>query len=102
MSYLCPVCQYPGLHEPARSARGNASLEICPSCGFQFGVDDEDRGLSHAQWRERWVQGGMKWSSHGIQPPTGWDPARQISGIRYDKSIGSEGGRSRRVRRGKS
>jgi len=31
------------------------SYEICPSCGFQFGVSDDDQGYEYEQWREMWL-----------------------------------------------
>lgn len=77
--HTCPVCAYPKLHEMPHAPSGGGSYEICPSCGFQFGVDDDDKGLTYEQARERWVQGGMKWHSHGTAAPKGWDAAAQIT-----------------------
>jgi len=57
--HTCPVCGYPELDEPPRSSSGGGSDEICPSCGFQFGLDDEDGGIGYATWRERWIAAGM-------------------------------------------
>jgi len=85
MVYSCPVCGYSGLAAPPRSpVTGGASDEICPSCGFQFGFDDDgahgepERQSVYARWRSRWIQGGMKWFSRGIAPPNGWDPREQL------------------------
>jgi hypothetical protein len=79
MMHTCPVCGYPALAEPPRSRSGGGSYEICPSCGFEFGVTDDDRGFSYAEWRQRWVESGMPWSSEGIEPhPTDWDPGAQL------------------------
>lgn len=78
MSHTCPVCGFPELTEPPRSKGGGGSYEICPSCGFQFGVSDDDRGISHEQWRAAWREAGMKWSSHQAPPP-GWDAAAQLA-----------------------
>lgn len=77
----CPVCGFPDLTEPPRSRSGGGSYEICPSCGFQFGVSDDDAGLSHAAWREQWRAGGMRWSSRGRIPPRDWDPAAQLARV---------------------
>lgn len=75
----CPVCGYPGLEEPPRSSSGGGSYEICPSCGFEFGVTDDDLGFSYDEWRERWIAAGMPWDSAGIEPPpAGWDPKKQL------------------------
>jgi pimeloyl-ACP methyl ester carboxylesterase len=58
--FVCPVCGWPDLTEAPRSPGGGGSYEICPSCGFQFGVTDDDAGISYAEWRRRWVEGGAK------------------------------------------
>jgi hypothetical protein len=80
--YTCPVCGYPDLAEPPRPPGGGGSYEICWSCGFQFGVTDEDRGYSYEAWRELWTERGMPWDSEGIRArPAGWDPARQLAAL---------------------
>ena len=76
--HTCPVCGFPKLNEPPRSPSGGGSYEICPSCGFQFGVDDDDKGVTFDQWRERWVAAGSRWSSKGITAPKGWDAKAQL------------------------
>lgn len=67
--FVCPVCGYPNLDEAPRSPSNGGSYEICPSCGFEFGVSDDDLGFTYAEWRQRWIDFGMKW---------GWDPVRQL------------------------
>ena len=74
MAHTCLVCRYPKLKEPPRSPNGGGSYEICPACGFQYGVDDDDRKISHAQWLKKWQAAGCKWSSQSIKPPKGWKP----------------------------
>ena len=81
MSHTCPVCGFPGLHEAPRSLTGGASFEMCPSCGFEFGVDDDDQSQSFASWRERWKQGGMKWSSKGTPQPKQWKPEAALASV---------------------
>ena len=71
-SYACPVCGFQGLKEPPRGPSGGPSYEICPACGFQFGVSDDDDEISYDQWRASWVESGMEWTSLGISPPRGW------------------------------
>jgi len=71
--YSCPVCGFAKLKEPPRSASGGPSYEICPACGFQFGVSDDDDEISYEQWRADWVHSGMEWTSLGITKPRGWD-----------------------------
>lgn len=77
----CTVCGYPGLEEPPRSPGGGGSYEICPSCGFQFGVDDDDKGITHEEWRARWAGKGLPWSSRGIPKPKGWDAMAQLTTV---------------------
>ncbi len=81
MSHVCPVCGFPNLSEAPRSLSGGASHEICPSCGYEFGVDDDDRGTSHAAAREAWQSGGMQWASHSQPPPKSWKPDMQLATV---------------------
>lgn len=75
LTHHCPVCGYSGLQEPPVSAiSGGGSYEICPSCGFQFGVTDDDEGYSFLEWRKKWVSEGMRWSSISLVSPDNWDP----------------------------
>ena len=53
MNHKCPVCGYPKLEEAPRTQAGGGSYEICPSCGFQFGVSDDDRGFTYARVAEK-------------------------------------------------
>jgi hypothetical protein len=77
--FFCPACGYPALEEAPRSSSGGGSFEICPCCGFQFGVTDDDRRFTYDEWRERWIAAGMPWRDEGIQPPPpGWDPRKQL------------------------
>jgi len=79
--YLCPICGFEGLQEPPRSSSGGGSYEICPSCGFQFGVSDDDEGWTYESWRDDWVRRGTRWSSVGQPPPPGWNPAEQLKRV---------------------
>jgi hypothetical protein len=77
--FTCPVCGYPDLAEEPRRPGAGGSYEICRSCGFEFGVTDEDLGYTDQAWRERWIAMGMPWDSDGIeQPPPNWDPRAQL------------------------
>ncbi len=80
MKHLCPVCGFPELTEPPRSKSGGGSYEICPSCGYQFGVDDDDKRIPFATARETWVAGGMRWRS-STPPPRNWKPAEQLQAL---------------------
>lgn len=76
MTYTCPVCGYDKLEEPA------ANHNICECCGTQFGY--HDLRFTHAELRERWVDGGMKWYSLYIEPPQGWNPVSQLLRAGYE------------------
>lgn len=82
-TYRCPVCGFDGLPVPAYSpATGLGSYEICPSCGYEFGVTDADREITHEQWRRTWIDEGMPWRDLGISdPPPGWDPGTQLAAL---------------------
>jgi len=80
MKHICPVCGFPKLTETPRSSGGGGSYEICPSCGFQFGVSDDDGGFTYAQWRARWQNDGMRWA--GAAPaPKNWDATAQLKNL---------------------
>lgn len=85
-SWLCPVCGY-SLGFSAWN-EGSASEEICPSCGIQFGYDDFAGGdvvarqALYRSWRDKWVSGGMKWNSMGIEKPKDWNPIDQLKQVR--------------------
>jgi hypothetical protein len=81
MGYACPVCGYSDLTEVPQAHGLGGSYEICPSCGFQFGVTDDDRGFTYDEWRTVWIKNGMPWTGVGIPPPAGWDPAIQLSAV---------------------
>jgi hypothetical protein len=84
MSYTCPACGYPNLQEEPRGKATGGSYEICPSCGIQFGLDDEAGGNLtrrlelYRQWRQEWTKQGMPWRSVGAVPPKDWDPIKQV------------------------
>jgi len=73
-NYLCAACGYRFLQSPQRTSNAEPSRECCPSCGFVPGETDEVHGLSHEQWRERWVEGGLQWFSPNVAKPHDWQP----------------------------
>ena len=79
--HTCPVCGYPKLQGEPRTHASGGSFEICPSCGFQFGVSDDDDGFTYEQWREQWRADGMRWSTLR-PPPANWDPQRQLAQLK--------------------
>jgi hypothetical protein len=87
MPYICPVCGFPELQESPRSNSGGGSYEICPSCGFEFGVTDDDEGFTYRAWREKWVNQGMRWWAQSIRDaPTNWNPVEQLKNIADEES----------------
>lgn len=79
---ICPVCGNDGLKEIPYRDGVRPSDEICSCCGYQFGYDDDSEGITHEQWRMRWIDEGMKWwSDVGRQPPAGWNPIEQLKNI---------------------
>mgnify|MGYP006899960767 FL=1 len=78
---VCPVCGYDGLEEPPYanySDPSTGSFEICSCCGFQFGVDDLDKGISHTEYRDQWIKNGAKWYSKSVEKPNNWDLISQL------------------------
>jgi len=76
---ICLVCGFDKLlEEPYPDGEG--SYEICPSCGFQFGVSDQDRHFTFDEWRRKWILAGTPWSGHA-QRPFNWNPAEQLKRI---------------------
>ena len=79
--FTCPVCGYDRLTEPPYSHKsGLGSYDICSSCGYEYGVTDDDEGITHEQWRQRWIDSGMKWWSP-LKPPADWDPIAQLARV---------------------
>lgn len=82
---MCPVCGYLGLHLPPRDSDGVGNYDICRSCGFEFGVSDDDEGYTYETYRAEWIARGMSWWAGSIQPPPeGWDPDAQLRNLDAD------------------
>lgn len=75
---ICLVCGYDELFEPPYDEEGIASDEICPSCGFHFGYDDDFEKSIYNEWRNKWLNSGCKWFSNGRKQPINWNPHEQI------------------------
>jgi hypothetical protein len=89
MSFVCPVCGFPGLIGRPRGLRlGGPSDEICRCCGYQFGYTDDLLEIDDATWRERWIAEGMPWRDLE-PPPVGWDPKTQLAALTTDRGDGS-------------
>lgn len=78
MAHTCLVCGFPHLTEPPRPKSGGGSFEICPCCGYQFGVDDDDEQIPYEKARADWLHQGMPWKS-ASPPPRHWDPKSQLN-----------------------
>jgi len=80
MDYMCPVCGFLGLTEPPYNADGDGSFEICPCCGFEFGFDDGSEGVTHEEFRSRWLASGAEWFDPD-QKPADWDLQAQLRNL---------------------
>lgn len=78
MNNLCPVCGY-DFNEQIQDSM------ICVCCGTQFGYHDSL--FSHAELRDRWLNGGAKWHSRRILPPAGWSLAGQLRAIGLERTV---------------
>ncbi|MDR3450744.1 MAG: hypothetical protein P4M15_13545 [Alphaproteobacteria bacterium] len=79
--YICPVCGYPGLSEPAYNDYGNPSFDICVSFWYQFGKTDDDEHFTHEQWRQKWIAEGAPWRGKSKKAPSDWNPMEQLRNI---------------------
>ena len=73
-----------------------ASFQICPSCGAEFGFDD-DAGcqISPARFADKvhisniidyrrfWINNGMQWSAYssGLRIPENWNAIEQLKNV---------------------
>lgn len=78
MTETCPICGYPGYQE--FYPEGGTTYDICPSCGFESGVDgiSWDREERNSTFRRRWIEGGAQWWSPATPPEPGWDGIEQL------------------------
>ena len=86
MSFTCPACGYSGLDKVPWSEKSGGSLEICPSCGIQFGYSDAVGGDSvrrqklYEVWRAKWIADGMIWRGQR-ERPAAWNPVAQLRNV---------------------
>ena len=59
--HICPVCKFDGLKEAPFSKNNEASREICPCCGFEFGFDGGNDPEVFKKYHQQWVKNGSKW-----------------------------------------
>ena len=96
LTSICPVCGFDKLVEPARNKTGGASFEICPCCGFQFGVTDDDKGISYNDYRLQWIEKGMLWSS-AQKAPKAWNAQTQLANLALNSTLKRVRGRPPRM-----
>ncbi len=96
-THMCPVCGYPSLKETPRSSEGGGSYEICPSCHFEFGVTDDDKGVDYNAYREEWITKGMPWSSTTRKEPKNWVPGSQLANLALRATLSRVKGRPPRI-----
>lgn len=77
--HVCPVCGYEKMLRPP------ASGYICPCCGVQFELDDDE--LSHRELRRRWIEHGMAWFSRATVPPVNWNPIIQLNDAGHEADL---------------
>jgi hypothetical protein len=87
---MCPACGYVESAEPPYDERGSGLHEICPCCGFQFGVTDDDAGHTFEHWRAAWIAEGLRFRHTDPGSVRGrgerWDPLMQLRTLREVRS----------------
>lgn len=87
--FTCLVCGYNKLEEIPYDKCGNASYEICPCCGFEFGFDDYSEGNSFHEYRNQWIESGAEWF-HKSSKPKKWAIKDQLKNIDIFKDLQSK------------
>lgn len=74
----CPICGYPKFSEHYPDS--GSTYDICPSCGFESGVDGIgwDRAERNLTFRRRWIESGAQWWSSARSPEPGWNAVDQL------------------------
>ena len=64
-----------------------SDYHICPSCGTEFGLDDDL--VTHEELRNRWLSAGAPWFSRfdGYQEPCDWNPWDQLDRAGYEYRV---------------
>jgi hypothetical protein len=75
--YICPVCGYPDLEEPAWDINtGAPSFDICPCCGCEFGYGDAT-AKGKKRHLVKWIKSGAIWFEPNLKPAD-WDLREQL------------------------
>ena len=80
MNYICPVCGYDELDQKPYDEKKRGNFQICPCCGFQYGVDDDDKRISFDNYREKWIREGNSWFDKEKRPKD-WNLDKQLKNI---------------------
>lgn len=82
--YICPICGYDELDEPAYGENGEPSYNICPCCCFEYGVDDSCGYKSLEEdfndYRGEWIKEGCQWFQVDKKPKN-WNPLKQLQNL---------------------
>ena len=78
--YMCPVCGFDSLAEPAFDEHGLPSYEVCPCCGFEFGFDSSNEPAAFARYRNKWLESGAVWFISRMKPKA-WDKLKQLKNL---------------------
>lgn len=69
-----------GLDPPYSKYFGDASYDVCPCCGFEFGNDDEPgtgKPTTFEEYLHDWIGAGCEWFLPEKRPEN-WDLGRQL------------------------
>ena len=89
---ICPVCGYDGLEETPYDKYGYPSYEICSCCGYEYGFQDESKGISFSEYRQKWIEDGFNFSWEKKRPSQ-WslkeleEQLKNISKVNYKSRV---------------
>ncbi len=78
--YTCPVCGFDKLKELPYDQGNLPSYEICPCCGFEFGLDGVNNQIAFTDFRQRWIKNGANWFMPRLKP-NNWDFKKQLNNL---------------------
>lgn len=78
-THECRVCGQFSEKHPWGEDGKSPTLELCPCCGVQFGVDDDTIDIIKA-YRAKWINEGTKWLTKE-QKPDQWNIEEQLRNI---------------------
>ena len=82
--FLCPICGYPELDEPAYDPTyGVPSFDICACCGYEFGYGDPTEQAAKERFLKSWIEFGTPWFRPDLKP-SNWSAKDQLIGIGID------------------